>query len=287
MWVGTFFNLTEYATILDQLEEFERFSPIEFSALLTYPGQVGLVFDEPIVIACIVIWSIARGSDVVSGELGRGTLEMLLSQPVSRIRLLFSHALVSTVGLALLCLLVWAGIALGIQTNVVEEAVPAPTITLWNLEIPLPGAEPMVEQIALSDRVDPLTYAAATFHLFAFGFFVLALATLVSSMDRYRWRTVGTVVGIYVVQVVMYALGLVSETLSWLLSGTFLSCYKPQKMTELVGKQSMLAPWSLTAQPGDLWLPPLVYPLMLLTIGASFYLCAAIIFNRRDLPAPL
>ena len=83
---------------------------------------------SPIVIACIVIWCVARGSDVVSGELGRGTLEMLLSQPVSRIRLLFSHAFVSIVGLGLLCLLVWAGIALGIQTNVVDEEIPAPTI---------------------------------------------------------------------------------------------------------------------------------------------------------------
>ena len=107
--------------------------------------------------------------------------------------------------------------------------------------------------------------------MFAFGFFILALATLVSSIDRYRWRTVGTVVGIYVVQVVMYALGLVSESLSWLLGMTFLSCYKPQNMTALIEQGNhggSLEPDGNTAR---FVFPPLVYPLILLTIGASFY----------------
>lgn len=289
VWVGTFFNLTEYEVILDQLAEFERYSPIDFSDLLTYAGQVGLVYEEPIVIACIVIWCVARGSDVVSGELGRGTLEMLLSQPVSRQRLLFSHATVSIVGLALLCLLVWGGISLGIETNVVDEEIPAPAIEvpILNWQVTLPGGEPVVEKVPLKDRVDATMFAAATFHLFAFGFFILALATLISSMDRYRWRTVGTVVGIYLVQVVMYALGLVSETLSWMLSLTFLSCYKPQHMTALVEKESANAPWSLTDTPQDFVFPPLAYPLILLAIGLLFYAIATVIFKRRDLPAPL
>jgi ABC-2 type transport system permease protein len=289
VWVGTFFNLTEYGVILDQLAEFEKYSPIEFSALLTYTGQVGLVYEEPIVIACIVIWAVARGSDVVSGELGRGTLEMLLSQPVSRERLLCSHAVVSISGLGLLCLLVWGGIALGIQTNVVDEEVPAPSVEvpLLNWQIPLPGGEPIVEQVPLKDRVDAGHFGAATFHLFAFGFFILALATLISSIDRYRWRTVGMVVGIYVVQLVMYALGLVSESLSWLLGGTFLSCYKPQNVTALIEQGTAYAPWSLTDTPGEFFFPPLAYPLILLSIGFTFYVVAIIIFRRRDLPAPL
>ena len=289
VWVGTFFNLSEYGVILDQLAEFEKFSPVEFSALLTYSGQVGMVYDEPVVIACIVIWCVARGSDVVSGELGRGTLEMLLSQPVSRERLLCSHAIVSIFGLALLCLAVWAGIALGIETNVVDEEIPPPSIEvpILNWQVPLPGGEPMVEQVPLNDRVDAVIFGMATFHLFTFGFFILALATLVSSIDRYRWRTVGMVVGIYVIQVVMYALGLVSETLSWLLGLTFLSCYKPQHVTALIDKGSLACPWSLTETPPDFTFPPLVYPLILLAIGAVFYAVAMVIFKRRDLPAPL
>ncbi|MGB7344023.1 MAG: ABC transporter permease subunit [Pirellulaceae bacterium] len=289
VWVGTFFNLSQYANILDQLKEFEHFAPIEFSALLSYAGQVAMVYDEPIVILCIVIWCVARGSDVVSGELGRGTLEMLLAQPISRRSLMLTHATVSVTGLALLCLLVWAGIGLGVHTNDVDEELPAPQITIpiFNFEIPLSAGEPLVEKVPLSERVDVLAYAAPTFHLFAFGFFVLALATLFSSMDRYRWRTVGGVVGVYIVQLVMFGLGKAAMSLSWLLNMSFFSCYKPQKMTAIVGDNGLWGPWSLTEMAPDAALPPLMYPLLLIGLGTLFYIIAAVWFDRRDLPAPL
>ncbi|QDT12553.1 ABC transporter permease subunit [Planctomycetes bacterium K23_9] len=289
VWVGTFFNLSQYQGILDQLKEFEHFAPIEFSALMSYAGQVALVYDEPIVILCVVIWSVARGSDVISGELGRGTLEMLLSQPISRRQLLGSHAIVSIGGLIGLCLLVWAGIGLGVYTNDVDEEIPAPqvTIPIFNWEIPLSAGEPLVEKVPLADRVDVRTYASPTFHLFAFGFFVLSLATLFSSLDRYRWRTVGCVVGVYIIQLVMFGLGKAAKSLDWLLNMSFFSCYKPQKMAAIVGEKGMAGPWSLTEVSADLVLPPLVYPLILIGGGIVFYIIAAIRFDRRDLPAPL
>ena len=62
----------QFRTILEQFREFEKFAPIDFDALFTYPGRVGMTYDEPIVILCVIIWCISRGSDVVSGELGRG-----------------------------------------------------------------------------------------------------------------------------------------------------------------------------------------------------------------------
>ncbi|NNE00828.1 MAG: ABC transporter permease subunit [Pirellulaceae bacterium] len=289
VWVGTFFNLSQYKAILDQLTQFEHFAPIEFSALMSYAGQVALVYDEPIVILCVVIWSVARGSDVISGELGRGTLEMLLSQPISRTRLLLSHATVSILGLALLCLLVWAGIGLGVHTNTVDEEIPPPqvTIPIFNFDIPLSMGEPIVEKVPLSERVDVRTYAAPTFHLFSFGFFILALATFFSSLDRYRWRTVGGVVGVYIIQLVMFGLGKAAKSLDWLLNISFFSCYKPQKMAAIVSDNGLMGPWSLTQVAPETVLPPLVYPLILLTLGVIFYGAAALHFQRRDLPAPL
>jgi ABC-2 type transport system permease protein len=248
-----------------------------------------MTYDEPIVILCTVIWCIARGSDVVSGELGRGTLEMLLSQPISRPTLMLSHATVSIVGLALLCLLVWAGIAAGVKATTIEETVPPPTfeIPLVGIELPLSIDDPVKQELPLSDRVDVKTYAASTFHLFAFGFFLLGLSTMLSSFDRYRWRTVGGVVSIYVLQLVMFGLGKAAESLQWLLSMTFFSCYKPQKMTSLIGSEGLAAPWSLTASAADLTLPPLVYPLILLSLGLLCYVVAFTYFSKRDLPAPL
>ncbi len=180
VWVVCLLDMGQFTTILEQFREFEKYAPIEFDALFTYPGRVGMTYDEPIVILCTVIWCISRGSDVVSGELGRGTLEMLLAQPIRRRTLLLSHATVSIVGLALLCLLVWAGIAVGVMFTSVTESVAPPTfrIPIFNLDIPLSVEKPITQTIPLSDRVDAEMYAASTFHLFAFGFFLLGLATM-------------------------------------------------------------------------------------------------------------
>lgn len=289
VWVVSLLDMGQFHTILEQFREFEKFAPIEFDALFTYSGRVGLTYDEPIVVLCTVIWCFSRGSDVVSGELGRGTLEMLLSQPIRRRTLLFSHATVSIVGLALLCLLVWAGIGAGIYATTVHESIPPPTIRVPILEIdvPLIGGETVEQAIPLRDRVDVQTFAASTFHLFAFGFFLLGLSSMFSCFDRYRWRTIGSVVAIYVLQLVMLGLGKAAESLDWLLSFTFFSCYKPQKMTSLVNDGGLAAPWSLTETTPGAALPPLAYPLILLTMGVVCYAIATVRFTKRDLPAPL
>ncbi len=289
VWVTSLLDMGQFRTIVEQFRAFEKFAPVEFDSLFTYPGRVGMTFDEPIVILCIVIWCIARGSDCVSGELGRGTMEMLLSQPLTRRQLLFSHATVSVSGLALLCLLTWIGIYVGIQTTSVEETLPSPSVTIpWlNIDIPLSNAETAKETVPLAQRVDGLLMAAPTFHLFSFGFFLLGISTLASSFDRYRWRSVGLIVAFYISQVVMFGLGKATASLAWLLSCTFLCCYKPQKMVTLAINESLWSPWNITSPIAGTTFPPLIYPLILIGLGATAYVVASIVFTRRDLPAPL
>ena len=290
VWVVSLLDMGQFQTILEQFRDFEKFAPISFDALFTYVGRVGMTYDEPIVILCTVIWCVARGSDVVSGELGRGTLEMILSQPITRRTLLLSHATVSVGGLALLCLCVWAGIGAGVYATSVEESIEQPSfrIPIFDIEVPLASSsEPVTQTIRLRDRVDVRTYASSTFHLFSFGFFLLGLSTLFSSIDRYRWRTVGSVVGIYVAQLVMFGLGKAATSLDWLLSISFFSCYKPQKMTSLVASDGLAAPWSMSMVPSDCAMPALFYPATLMGLGICFYVAATMIFTRRDLPAPL
>lgn len=289
VWVVSLLDMGQFQTILEQFRDFEKYAPIEFDVLFTYSGRVGMTYDEPIVILCTVIWCIARGSDVVSGALGRGTLEMLLAQPIRRRTLLFSHATVSVVGLGLLCLLVWAGIGVGVRLTTVKESIEPPSlrIPILNLDIPLSVGVPVKQEIPLRERVDVRAYAAPTFHLFAFGFFLLGLTSMCSAMDRYRWRTVGVVVGIYAVQLVMFGLGKAADSLNWLLSFSFFSCYRPQKMTSLVNQNGLWAPWSLVETAPQSSLPPLVYPLILIGLGVVFYVIAVVHFSNRDLPAPL
>ncbi len=289
VWVVSLLDMGQFKTILEQFREFEKFAPIDFDALFTYPGRVGMTYDEPIVILCVVVWCVARGSDVVSGELGRGTLEMLLAQPIKRSTLLFSHATVSIGGLALLCLLVWAGIGIGVYATTVSETVEQPSfqIPFFNVDVPLAVESPEKLEVPLRDRVDVRTYAASTVALFSLGFFVLGLSTMLSSLDRYRWRTVGAVVAVYILQLVMYGLGKAAESLDWLLSLTFFSCYKPQKMTSIVTDRGLGGPWSFTETlPEGMFAPP-VYPLILIAFGVLFFAVAHRILRTRDLPAPL
>ncbi len=289
VWVVGLVDMSQFQTVLEQFRAFERFAPIGFDSLFTYQGRVGLTFDEPVVILCIVVWCLSRGSDVVSGGLGRGTLEMVLSQPVSRAQVLWSHAAVSVAGLAMLVLFLWAGLYLGINTTTVDESVPRPSVEVpfFGWDIPLQFAPPETESFPLSDRVDPLVYLSSAFSLFAFGFFVLGLSTLFSSLDRYRWRTVGGVMAVYVVQLVLFGLGKAADSLAWLQQTSFFNCYRPQKLLALTADGDLWAPWGLSERMPESMFPPLAYPMMLLLMGGACYLLAARIFSKRDLPAPL
>ncbi len=296
IWIVAQFELSRLEPLLDQLKPFEKFSPVPVSQFLTYAGSIAMTYDEPVVILCVLVWAIARGSDVVSGELNRGTMEMLLAQPITRQGIILSHGLVSIIGLFLLCLLVWVGIMLGIETLSIRETPPASTLRLPWLSIDIPidslsGNKRELEPIwvPLKDKVESTLYLPPTLNLFGFGYFVFGLSVLLSSMDRYRWRTIGAVIGIYILQFMLYLLGKSTPTTSWALNLTFFSAYRPDDIVRVSSMQPEVA-WGLlhfdTAQ-RLVGLGPLGYSLLLIACGLTFHLIGNRIFSRRDLPAPL
>lgn len=289
VWVVSLIDMGKFKIILEQFREYERFAPISFDQLFTYAGRVGMTFDEPVVIFCVVVWAISRGSDVVSGELNRGTLEMMLAQPISRTQLMLTNAVVSIAGLACLCLLVWLGIWIGVQLTSVEETVPPPSVRvpLFNFQIPLSTAEPEKVTLEMKDEIDCSVFFPSTVNLFAFGFFILGLSTFVSSMDRYRWRTIGIVITIYVFQIVLFGLGKAAESLSWLTHFTFFDLYRPQPIAKAAILDGQSAAWSLLPVEPDASLGPFVFTLILLLLGVVAYASAIVVFRKRDLPAPL
>lgn len=288
VWVVSLLDMGKFKIILEQFREYERFAPISFDQLFTYAGRVGMTYDEPVVIFCIVVWAISRGSDVVSGELGRGTLEMMLAQPISRTKLLLTNALVSTAGLAVLCLLVWLGIWIGVQLTSVEETIPPPSVRVpfLNLEIPLSPGEPETVRLLMRDEIDCSDFFPSTVNLFAFGFFLLGLSTFVSSLDRYRWRTIGIVITFYVFQIVLFGLGKAAESLNWLTHFTFFDLYRPQPIAKIAISEGQAAAWSIVPVPENPF-GPLGFTLILFFMGIIAYSLAIYAFRRRDLPAPL
>ena len=100
---------SQFAAIVEQLwDEFKDLWPVSLEQLLSYTGRIAVGYNEPIVVFGVCMFAIARGSDVVSGELGRGTLEMLLAQPVSRLQVLYTQAAVTLFARPCSCGLTWA-----------------------------------------------------------------------------------------------------------------------------------------------------------------------------------
>ncbi|MDY0165009.1 MAG: ABC transporter permease subunit [Thermoguttaceae bacterium] len=290
VWLVGHFDMSRFETVIEQFREWERFSPVPFEHLVTHTGRIAMAYEEPILILCVCLWVIARGTDCISGEIGRGTMEMLLAQPVSRVQVLWSQASVTIAGLALLALASWLGLYLGIQTNTVEEQVTQTWTIPWlRIEIANPLAAKEVVRRPLADKVNPAHLVPAAFNLFSLGFFLAGLSTLMSSWDRYRWRTIGLVVGIYIVQLTLKIVGLASDQLAWFRRVSFFTAYEPTRFvsTAVYHPEST---WSilLRDEAGRWTAPgPLGYNLILLGMGAAAYLAATIIFHRRDVPAPL
>ena len=225
------------------LKDLERLSGVPFKDVATPEGRVALAFIDPLVHLGVIVWAISRGSDAVSGELERGTLEMLLAQPVSRLSVYLSKAVVALGGLVLISVALWCGLAVGIKL-IIEE----------------------------TDRVWPTMYVPPTMNVFGLGFAMAGVAALVSSWDRYRWRTIGVMGAFYAIAVILKVIARMAP--SW----------------ELVGYGSIFWPFEpqrMIANHAEAWPLLVEYNTPLIAVGLLSYLAGAVIFCRRDLPAPL
>ncbi len=283
-------ELTDFAAIVERLwDKWGKFSAVPLSHLLSYPGRIALAFDEPIVVFTVSIFAIARGSDAVSGELNRGTLELLLAQPVSRLQVLVSQAAVTIGCLALLSLATWCGTWAGIQATTVKESLPPPKVKVPFLPaIPLPVQSAEKIEVPMREKVDPLVFWPGAANLFCLGLAVAGVSTLASACDRYRWRTIGIVSGLYIVSMVLKILGMAFEHFAWLKSLSLFTAYEPQRFIS-IAVRSPEDTWAFTrlAADGFVELGPMSYNGILLAVAAAGYIGAAIVFHRRDLPAPL
>lgn len=292
VWLVSRIEMARFQAFLDLLPaDFKRFLPVDAEWLVTYPGRIAMTFEEPIIFFGVCLWSIARGSDVVSGELGRGTMEILLAQPIRRWQLILANGLVTMTGTLLLCCAAWAGIYLGLQTHSVTEEVrptwQAPFDLPWlGGEFPVPFAKPTARRVPLRELVDPVVFAPATFNLGAAGLLLAGFTSLVSAADRWRWRTIGIVAGFLTIQIILKVVTLTDPSLAWMRYTSLLCAYEPERLAQLVDFDPA-AHWKLALQfqGQNVW-GPVAYYLILAVPGSLCYLAAAWVFERRDLPAP-
>jgi ABC-2 type transport system permease protein len=256
IWFSGKIRLSAFAEFLSSAvpRDWERFSAVPFSEVATPAGRIALAYGHPMILLAAAAWAIARGSDCVSGEIGRGTMEMLLAQPVRRSTVYTSQAIVTVLGGALLALAVWCGTAVGLST----------------VELPEP--------------ISPRLYIPAAVNLFGLVVCLSGMSALASSWDSYRWRTIGLMIAVYVVTTVLQVVGRISDDWQWAGYLSLLSAYQPQSMVARPEEA-----WSLLAyEDGSvtgLGLGGL--QLVLFALGAASYLAGGAIFNRREIPAPL
>jgi hypothetical protein len=98
------------------------------------------------------------------------------------------------------------------------------------------------------------------------------VSACVSAVDSYRWRTVGILCGFYVFSLLAKLVGRLSGTFAWVGYLSVFNCYEPQR---LVGPAA--ESWRLLA----------TYDGVLIGLGVAAYVVGAVLFARRDLPAPL
>jgi ABC-2 type transport system permease protein len=140
---------------------FKRLSAIPVAKLAEPRGMLALLFVHPVILGTGIAWCVARGSDVVSGSLERGALELVLAQPLRRSKLFVVHTAITIVGATLLALGVWLGLGVGLATGSLAQAPPL------------------------------REFLPAVVNYFALLVCLSGLVSLLSACDSYRWRTIG------------------------------------------------------------------------------------------------
>lgn len=240
VWLTNQVELGALAAFLQALpKQLERIAGVPFSTIATPAGRLSLAFVDPVPVFVAASWGIARGSDCISGEIGRGTMELLLAQPIRRSALVVTQAVITTVGAGLIACFSILGLWLG--------------ISLVGLQVEIGRFVP------------------SAINLFGFSFFLSAISTLASSLGNDRRRTIGVIVGFYLISLLLKIVGRAVPWLSWLLFASFFTAFDPH----------MLAIQNDTA-----YRRLIIDNSVLIGVGLASYVLAAVIFTRRDVPTP-
>jgi ABC-2 type transport system permease protein len=243
----------------------------------------------------LCIWAIGRSAGAIAGEIDRGTMELLMSQPLARWRLVLAHLFTDALTIPVLCLCMWAGNGLGawlispihVDAPTLPPRKPGYIVELGPLKVrvdnpvapgkpaPLPPDSPRLQ-------VRPAAFGPALWLVGGLVFAVGGATMWLSAAGRSRWRVLGIAVFVMLVQFLLNLVGQMWEPLAPVRPLTLFYYYQPQQV--ILGHN-----WCVTFQEWNggrpLWAVPM--PLVLFGVGVVGYVLALVTFTRRDLPAPL
>jgi ABC-2 type transport system permease protein len=230
---------------------------------------------HPVILIVATVWAVGRAAGAVAGELERGTMELLLSQPIPRHRLILAHLIVDAVVIPILCFSLWAGTRAGLAAvgpfavdyTILDELAQE----TGGFRFPR-GPDTLV--------VDVSGQTAAVAQVGALVFALSGLTLAISACSRSRWRAVGLATLVTLGMFSVNVLGQLWDAAAGLRPLTLFFYYQPQKVWL---KGEWLVPfadsWPITGGvPGAA---------VLGAVGLIGYVVAWRVFDRRDLPAPL
>jgi ABC-2 type transport system permease protein len=147
-------------------------------------------WSHPFIFLLISIWAIGRGSAAVAAEVERGTMDLLLSRPISRSAYLASGVIVSLIGLVVLAGALFAGASIAVHYNVLRErpaswAMLLPAVNLAALGLPIYG------YTLLAGALDHVRWRAtligSVLTLIGFAALVISLIPILQTMSWEPW----------------------------------------------------------------------------------------------------
>jgi ABC-2 type transport system permease protein len=231
---------------------------------------LSISYVHPLMQVLFCLWAIGRSAGAIAGEIDRGTMELLLAQPMPRSRVVLAHLCTDLILIPVLCLSLWAGLWAG--DSLVGEIEPD-----YEAFKELPIASGKVDPELL--RIDISQFGWPLLNVAGLIFAVNGLTMWISSRGRYRWRVIGAATLFIMMEFVINVVGQIWESAAWLRPLSLFYYYQPQNI-------ALRGNWSVSLEPLGL---PVQVPTMVVLIGVGLvgYAMALLTFKRRDLPAPL
>jgi ABC-2 type transport system permease protein len=160
--------------------------------------MLSIGYVHPLTQTILCIWAIGRASGAIAGEIDRGTMELLLAQPIARSRIVLAHFLVDLIAIPILCLSMWGGTWLG----------------TW--------------LVGLQADADPWRFAPALLNVAALLLAVGGFSMAFSAFGRFRGRVLGVTVLITLLQFLINVIGQLWPVAEPLRPFTVFYYYQPQ-----------------------------------------------------------
>ena len=258
---------------------------------------------HPTMITILPLWAISRSTQAIAGEIDRGTMELLLAQPISRFGVWLGHAFAEATAMLILATLAVAGLTIGAWMITPLEIKPLspkllskkPSIIAEigpvriRLEDPFRDRPPNVGEqtpsspTKTSDRfsIRPASFLLALPQLFGFMASISGLGIVLSVLIRRRFIALGVGVLILLTMFLINLLGQLWGPLEPFRPLCFYYYYLPQEAP--LGRIPMVdfREWF---GPGFIRVPSFLIQMILATIGWG---TALWLLRKQDIPAPL